>query len=98
LVFVLLQATALLSLPVVNPMAATIIDFDPHIHQKVRHNDQLYVVFLKEHDFFRLPPDARVVVHLISGNKIVYHDDEAIRQLYTVKKRELIIVAPHAEE
>ena len=79
-------------------MAAFIIDFNPLIHQKVRHNDQLYVVFLKDFDFFRLPPDAEVVIHLVSHNKIIFHREESIQQLYTVKKRELIIVESNAED
>ena len=79
-------------------MAARIIDFDPEIHQKVRHNDQLYVVFLKDFDFFRLPPDSRVVIHFISDDRILFHGDESIQQLYTVKKRELIIVGPQTRE
>lgn len=79
-------------------MGAIILDFNPLVHQKVRHNDQLYVVFLKDLDFFRLPPDAEVVIHLFSSNKVVFHPEEAIQQLYTVKKRELIIVGPHVEE
>jgi hypothetical protein len=79
-------------------MAALIIDFDPQIHQKVRHNDELYVVFLKDFDFFRLPPEAPLVIHLVSRDKIIYHPEESIQQLYTVKKRELIIVGPHTQE
>ena len=79
-------------------MAASIVDFNPLIHQKVRHNDQLYVVFLKDFDFHRLAPDAEVVIHFINHNKIIFHDDESIQQLYTVKKRELIIVGAHTEE
>ncbi|HTF30696.1 MAG TPA: hypothetical protein VK625_17705 [Flavitalea sp.] len=79
-------------------MAAIIIDFNPAIHQKVRHNDQLYVVCLNDFDFFRLPPDAEVVIHFISYNKIIFHEEESIQQLYTVKKRELIIVEPHVDE
>lgn len=79
-------------------MAALIIDFDPQIHQKVRHNDQLYVVFLRDFDFFRLPPDAGVVIHFITRDKIIYHPEESIQQLYTVKKRELIIVGPKTQE
>jgi hypothetical protein len=79
-------------------MAAIIIDFNPSIHQKVRHNDQLYVVCLHDFDFFRLPPDAEVVIHLISYNKIIFHEEEPIQQLYTVKKRELIIVEAHVDE
>lgn len=79
-------------------MAAFIIDFNPQIHQKVRHNDQLYVVFLKDYDFFRLPPNAEVVVHFISHNRIIFHEDESIQQLYTVKKRELIVVEANTEE
>ena len=79
-------------------MAADILEFNPHIHQKVRHNDQLYVVFLNEYDIFSLPPDARVVIHFIAHNKIIYHRDEAIQQLYSVKKRELIIVEQHIQE
>lgn len=79
-------------------MGAAIIDFDPKLHQKVRHHDQLYVVFLTDHDLFRLPPDAEVVIHLISRNKIVFHEEKAIQQLYTVKKRDLIIVGPGTEE
>lgn len=73
-------------------MAALIVDFDPLIHQKVRHRDQLYVVFLKDYDFFRLPPNAEVVIHFISRDKIFVRDDESIRQLYTVRKRDLKIV------
>ena len=79
-------------------MAATILDFNPRLHQKVRHHDQLYVVFLEEFDFFRLPPDANIVIHFISQNKILYHQDESMQQLYTVKKRELIIVEQHAQQ
>ena len=79
-------------------MAASIIDFNPRIHQKVRHNDQLYVVFLNDFDFYRLPPDAEVVIHLISYNKIIFHEEESIQQLYTVKKRELIIVEASTDE
>ena len=79
-------------------MAAFIVDFNPAIHQKVRHNDQLYVVFLDDYDFFRLPPDAEVVIHFISQNKIIFHGDESIQQLYTVKKRNLIIVEPDTAE
>ena len=79
-------------------MAAYILDFNPVVHQKVRHDDQLYVVFLDRYDFFRLPPDAEVVVHFISHNKIIFHEDESIQQLYTVRKRELIIVEAHTEE
>ena len=79
-------------------MAAHILDFNPNIHQKVRHNDDLYVVFLNDFDFYRLPPDAEVVIHFISRNKIIFHEEESIQQLYTVKKRELIIVAPNTEE
>lgn len=79
-------------------MAAFIIDFDPTKHQKVRHNDQLYVVFLEDFDFFRLPPDAEIVIHFISNGKIIFHEEESIQQLYTVKKRELIIVEQHTDE
>lgn len=79
-------------------MAAFIIDFNPSRHQKVRHNDQLYVVFLDDFDFFRLPPDAEVVIHFISQDKIIFHEEESIQQLYTVKKRELIIVEAHTED
>ena len=79
-------------------MSAFILDFDSSIHLKVRHNEQLYVVFLKDFDFFRLPPHTEVVVHLISRNRIIFHEEKAIQQLYTVKKRELIIVEPHVEE
>jgi len=79
-------------------MAAFIIDFDPCKHQKVRHNDQLYVVFLDDFDFFRLPPDAEIVIHFISKGKIIFHEEESIQQLYTVRKRELIIVEPHTED
>ena len=79
-------------------MAAYIIDFNPRIHQKVRYDDQLYVVFLNDFDFHRLPPDAEVVVHFISHNKIIFHQEESIQQLYTVKKRELIIVEATTEE
>lgn len=79
-------------------MAAFIIDFDPVTHQKVRHNEQLYVVFLDRYDFFKLPPDAEVVIHFISHNKIIFHQEESIQQLYTVKKRELIIVEAHTED
>jgi|GEM_PF-6272922 hypothetical protein len=79
-------------------MAATIIDFNPTLHQKVRHNDQLYVVFLKEHDLSELPPDAEVVIHFVSGNKIVFQEEDAIRQLYTVKKRELDVVDADVRE
>ena len=79
-------------------MAAYIIDFDPSKHQKVRHNDQLYVVFLDDFDFFQLPPDANIVIHFISHGKIIFHQEESIQQLYTVKKRELIIVEANAEE
>lgn len=79
-------------------MAAFIVDFDPRKHQKVRHNDQLYVVFLEDFDFFRLPPDAEIVIHFISQGKIIFHEEESIQQLYTVRKRELIIVEPHADE
>jgi hypothetical protein len=79
-------------------MAAYLLDFNPRIHQKVRHNDQLYVVFLEDYDFFRLPPDAEVVIHFISDNKIVFHEEKSIQQLYTVRKRELIIVAAHTED
>lgn len=78
-------------------MAASIIDFDPSKHQKVRHNDQLYVVFLEDFDFFRMAPDAEIVIHFISQGKIIFHEEESIQQLYTVKKRELIIVEPHTE-
>lgn len=79
-------------------MGASIIHFDPAKHQKVRHNDQLYVVFLDDFDFFRLAPDAEIVIHFISQEKIIFHEDVSIQQLYTVKKRELIIVEPHTEE
>lgn len=79
-------------------MAAHIVDFDPRIHQKVRHRDQLYVVFLNDFDFYRLPPDAEVVIHFISCNKIIFREEESIRQLYTVKKRELIVVDARTEE
>ena len=76
-----------------------IINFNPALHQKVRFQDQLYVVILKDYDFFNLPPDANVVIHLISSqNKIVYHDEKPIQALYTVKKRELIIVEPQIRE
>lgn len=79
-------------------MAAFIIDFDPSKHQKVRHNDQLYVVFLDDFDFFRLPPDAEIVIHFISSGKIIFHEEESIQQLYTVRKRELIIVEQNTLE
>lgn len=79
-------------------MAAFIIDFDPSRHQKVRHNDQLYVVFLDDFDFFRLPPDADIVIHFISNGKIIFHEEESIQQLYTVRKRELIIVEQNTLE
>lgn len=79
-------------------MAAYIIEFDPGKHQKVRHNEQLYVVFLDDFDFFRLPPDAEVVIHFISNGKIIFHEEESIQQLYTVRKRELIIVESDADE
>ena len=79
-------------------MAASIIEFNPLIHQKVRHDDQLYVVFLHDFDFYRLPPDAEVVIHFVTRNKIIFHEEPSIQQLYTVKKRELIIVGAHTEE
>lgn len=79
-------------------MAASIIDFDPSKHQKVRHNDQLYVVFLDDFDFFRLPPDAEIVIHFISNGKIIFHEERAIQQLYTVRKRELIIVEQNTQD
>lgn len=79
-------------------MAAFIVDFNPALHQKVRHNDQLYVVFLDDYDFFALPPDAELIIHFVSHDKIVVHDDEAILQLYTVKKRDLLVVEPDAVE
>ncbi len=79
-------------------MAAYILDFNPAIHLKVRHNEQLYVVFLTEFDFFNLPPHAEVVIHLVSRDRIIFHEEKAIQQLYSVKKRELIIVEPHVEE
>lgn len=79
-------------------MAAVIMDFNPPLHQKVRHHDQLYVVFLNEFDFFNLPPHAGIVIHFITQNKILNHQDESIQQLCTVKKRELIIVEQHAEQ
>jgi hypothetical protein len=79
-------------------MAAHILDFNPKIHQKVRHNDQLYVVFLNDFDFFALPPNAEVVIHFVSQNKIIFHEETSIQQLYTVKKRELIIVEPHTDD
>ncbi len=78
-------------------MAAYLVDFNPRIHQKVRHNDQLYVVFLEEYDLLRLPPDANVVIHFISDNKILFHEETCIQQLYTVRKRDLIIVTAHTE-
>ncbi len=79
-------------------MATYIIDFDPSIHQKVRYNEQLYVVMLKDFYFFRLPTHADVVIHLFNHNKIIFHGEKEIQLLYTVKKRELIIVASHVEE
>ncbi|MGC1244408.1 MAG: hypothetical protein WA874_22660 [Chryseosolibacter sp.] len=79
-------------------MAAFIIDFDASKHQKVRHNEQLYVVFLDDFDFFRLPPDAEIVIHFISNGKIIFHEEESIQQLYTVRKRELIIVEQHTQD
>lgn len=78
---------------------SVIIDFNPALHQKVRYQEQLYVVVLSDFDFFKLPPDASVVIHLINNrNKIVYHNERSIQLLYTVKKRELIIVEPHIRE
>lgn len=79
-------------------MGTSIIDFNPMLHQKVRYNEELYVVLLSDYDLFRLPPDAEVVIHLISRNKILFHEEKSIQQLYTVKKRGLIIVEPHVEE
>jgi len=79
-------------------MAAFIIDFDPIVHQKVRYHDQLYVVFLKDYDFFQLPPDAEVLIHFVSHNKVIVQQDKSIQPLYTVRKRELIVVAPEVEE
>lgn len=79
-------------------MAALVLEFNPSLHQKVRYHDQLYVVCLDEFDFFSLPPDAGIVIHFISQNKILYHQDESIQQMYTVKKRELIIVEQHATQ
>lgn len=78
---------------------SVIIDFNPALHQKVRYQEQLYVVVLSDFDFFKLPPDASVVIHLINNrNKIVYHNERSIQLLYSVKKRELIIVEPHIRE
>ena len=80
-------------------LMSQIIDFDPAIHQKVRYQEHLYVVVLSDFDFFNLPPDAQVVIHLISNqNKIVFREEKAIQLLYTVKKRELIIVESHIRE
>jgi hypothetical protein len=79
-------------------MAAFIIDFDAEIHQKVRYNEELYVVFLKDFDFFKLPPHAEVVIHFVSHNKIIFHEEKPIQSLYTVKKRELVIVEAHVDE
>ena len=79
-------------------MAAIILDFNAQVHQKVRHRDQLYVVFLDHYDFFRLLPQDEVVIHLFSNNKIIFHPEESIQALYTVKKRELIIVEANTVE
>ena len=79
-------------------MTTRIVDFNPRLHQKVRHRDQLYVVFLNDYDFFRLSPDAEVVIHFISRNKIIFREEESIQQLYTVKKRELLAVEAGTEE
>ena len=79
-------------------MAAFIIDFNPLIHQKVRYHDQLYVVFLKDYNFFQLPPEAEVLIHFISNNKIIVQQDSSIQPLYTVRKRDLTVVDPDTEE
>ena len=79
-------------------MATRIVDFNPRLHQKVRHREQLYVVFLTDYDFHRLPPDAEVVIHFISRNKIIFREEESIQQLYTVRKKELLVVEAGTEE
>jgi hypothetical protein len=79
-------------------MAATVLQFDPSRHQKVRYNDQLYAILLTEVDFVRLSPNADVVIHVVSHEKIIFRAARDVQQLYTVKKNELEMVEPHIIE
>jgi hypothetical protein len=78
-------------------MAATVLEFDPSRHQKVRYNDQLYAILLSERDFLSLPANAEVVIHFVSHEKIIFRQAE-VQQLHTVKKKELMLVEPHIIE
>jgi hypothetical protein len=77
-------------------MAINIVDFNPELHQKVRHDQQLYAVLLNEVDFLRLPEDAEVTLHFITHDKIM------VRRLKhkhnTVLKKQLMTVEPHIIE
>jgi hypothetical protein len=77
-------------------MAINIVDFNPALHQKVRYDQQLYAVLLNEIDFLSLPPDAEVIIHFMTHDKIM------VRRLKhkhnCVLKKELMAVEPHIIE
>jgi hypothetical protein len=56
----------------VRVIMTSVVAFDPQLHQRVRFNDQLFAIFLSDEDFNRLPPNAEVVIHFVSRDKIFY--------------------------
>ena len=76
----------------------SVVAFDPELHQKVRFNDQLFAVFLSDEDFSRLPPNAEIVIHFVSRNKIFYRKSAEDSDIYLVRKEELTLVEPHIIE
>jgi hypothetical protein len=76
----------------------SVVAFNPELHQKVRFNDQLFAIFLSDEDFNRLPPNAEVVIHFVSRDKIFYRKSTEDSDIYLVKKEELTLVEPHIIE
>lgn len=79
-------------------MAINIVEFDPVLHQKVRYNQQLYAVLLRDVDFDNLPSNAEVLIHFITHEKIMVRTVKGRLENFCVKKRELVAVEPHIIE
>lgn len=79
-------------------MAINIVEFDPMLHQKVRYNQQLYAVLLRDVDFDNLPSNAEVLIHFITHEKIMVRTVKGRLENFCVKKRELVAVEPHIIE
>jgi hypothetical protein len=79
-------------------MAISILEFNPALHQKVRYNQQLYAVLLKEVDFVNLSPEDEVVIHFVSHEKIMVRGSRQEQENYRVRKVELLPVEAHIIE